>query len=405
MVRRTQRTRGGIPRRAFLAAGVAFAGGAAIASPPGQGAVSVLGWWLGNSTAPTFRINVPAESVRGDAVVTVDVDPVPSWSFVEAQVDGKVIPVASSMTINTRNLTDGNHVLKVAVRDNSFRRNTRWVETRLVSDNTAPKVTVSTKEPGARQGRTGVLQVTTDEPAMCKLLLSDDRQIAFSKEGNDYLAFVGFDAFSTPGKQQFQLVARDIAGNESTTTVPYDLVKFEYPLETLVVAADLVKLIVDGAYDNEEKKLNEMSQSSVDTRIFEGQFEAPARGVISSTYGLNRTYNADRGTLVGKSRHLGLDFDVPVGAPINAPAKGRVMHAGPLQVRGNAVMLDHGIGITSVYAHLSRIDVKVGDLLNKGQQIGLAGQTGLVTGPHLHWEVRLGGNAVDPAEWLQRKFV
>ena len=89
---------------------------------------------------------------------------------------------------------------------------------------------------------------------------------------------------------------------------------------------------------------------------------------------------------------------------ILAPAAGTVVFAGPMTVRGNATMMDHGWGVYTGYLHQSEILVKVGDKVTPGQVIGLVGGTGRVTGPHLHWEVWVGGVQVDPLEWLETVF-
>jgi murein DD-endopeptidase MepM/ murein hydrolase activator NlpD len=92
------------------------------------------------------------------------------------------------------------------------------------------------------------------------------------------------------------------------------------------------------------------------------------------------------------------------GADAYASAPGVVVFAGPLTVRGNAIMIDHGWGVYSGYMHLSEIKVKVGDRVETGQVIGLVGGTGRVNGPHLHFEVWVGGVQVDPLDWLTQVY-
>jgi murein DD-endopeptidase MepM/ murein hydrolase activator NlpD len=102
--------------------------------------------------------------------------------------------------------------------------------------------------------------------------------------------------------------------------------------------------------------------------------------------------------------HEGIDLGGITGEPVHAAAAGVVVLAETLQVRGNAVILDHGAGVLSGYYHLDRIAVQAGQRVGQGDLLGAMGATGLVTGSHLHWELRVGGVAVDPREWTEWIF-
>jgi len=101
--------------------------------------------------------------------------------------------------------------------------------------------------------------------------------------------------------------------------------------------------------------------------------------------------------------HTGQDIAVPQGTPVRAPAAGVVLLAEPLHVRGNAVVIDHGAGVTSNYWHLSRIAVRKGQQVKRGDVIGWVGTTGLSTGAHLHWEIRVYGVPVNPVPWTRAR--
>lgn len=116
----------------------------------------------------------------------------------------------------------------------------------------------------------------------------------------------------------------------------------------------------------------------------------------TSPFGSRRTY----GNSTAVSAHAGEDFSAPPGTPVYAPAPGRVVLAEELFVRGNAVVLDHGNGVYTGYWHLLALDVAEGDLVTRGQLLGKVGSTGLSTGAHLHWELRIAGMAVDPLQWV-----
>ena len=135
-------------------------------------------------------------------------------------------------------------------------------------------------------------------------------------------------------------------------------------------------------------------------RLWTGLFALPSVGVIRSVFGALRSYNGGP----YDSFHGGVDFSGAEDRPITAPAPGIVVMAEPLTVRGNATILDHGWGVYSGYWHQSSFQVAVGDRVETGQIIGFQGATGRVTGPHLHWEIFVGGVQVDPLEWTERAF-
>jgi murein DD-endopeptidase MepM/ murein hydrolase activator NlpD len=128
---------------------------------------------------------------------------------------------------------------------------------------------------------------------------------------------------------------------------------------------------------------------------FAAGFVWPATGRISGVYGSQRILNGE-----ARAPHVGLDIAVPVGTPLRAAAAGRVLLAMDLYFTGNTVVLDHGFGVQTLYAHMSRLDVAEGARLASGQGIGLSGATGRVTGPHLHFAMNWFATAVDPASAL-----
>ncbi|MGK2913339.1 MAG: peptidoglycan DD-metalloendopeptidase family protein [Porticoccaceae bacterium] len=124
-------------------------------------------------------------------------------------------------------------------------------------------------------------------------------------------------------------------------------------------------------------------------------FAMPAQGPLSSNFGLRRVINGQ-----SRSPHSGLDIAAPAGAPVTAPAPGRVLRVGDYFFTGNTVFVDHGQGLITLYCHLSQVAVREGQQLATGDAIGKVGSTGRATGPHLHWALSLNDARVDPRLFL-----
>ena len=129
-------------------------------------------------------------------------------------------------------------------------------------------------------------------------------------------------------------------------------------------------------------------------------FIPPVPGIITSPFGKQRFING-----LPRSAHLALDFRGSVGTPIVSPLKGKVVLVGDYFYTGLTLILDHGYGLFSSYAHMSEIKVKLGDLIEQSSEIGLVGSTGRVTGPHLHWTVYFDGNKINPESLIQANYL
>jgi murein DD-endopeptidase MepM/ murein hydrolase activator NlpD len=123
--------------------------------------------------------------------------------------------------------------------------------------------------------------------------------------------------------------------------------------------------------------------------------DKPVAGPLSSKFGVRRFFNGEE-----RNPHSGLDFAVPAGTPIKSPAAGKVILTGNYFFNGNTVFVDHGQGFISMFCHMSKIDVKVGDAVPRGGVVGKVGSTGRATGPHMHWNVSLNDARVDPAIFI-----
>lgn len=148
----------------------------------------------------------------------------------------------------------------------------------------------------------------------------------------------------------------------------------------------------------EKAHVQSKMRSSHPAPLWNGSWIVPCRGSSSSAYGRKRYVN-------GKwwGQHSGADIRAPAGTPVIASNSGRVVLSEYLPtLRGNCIVIDHGCNIFSVYMHLSQRLAKAGDAVSKGEQIGKVGATGFVTGPHLHWEIRIGWEPMDPFQFVRR---
>jgi murein DD-endopeptidase MepM/ murein hydrolase activator NlpD len=152
--------------------------------------------------------------------------------------------------------------------------------------------------------------------------------------------------------------------------------------------------------DQEFDRVDAFKQLNTPQKFWNGAFLRPNQGEITTVYGVRRYYN---GKFAEDYYHRGVDYAGATGSPVVAAAAGRVALVGResqgFKIHGNVVGIDHGQGVATIYLHLSRINVKEGDMVKAGQVIGAVGATGASTGPHLHWGLYVHGQSVDPVPW------
>ncbi len=179
------------------------------------------------------------------------------------------------------------------------------------------------------------------------------------------------------------------SGAETTIRV----LKVDWPKQNISVNKKYVtppKATLDKIAADRKKTAAALKRTTPE-RYWRSPFQRPVPGVVTSAFGGRRVFNGEV-----RSYHRGVDLRAPQGTPILALAGGRVVIAEDMYYSGNVVFIDHGLGAVSSYGHMSRIDVRPGEMVNAGQQIGLSGATGRVTGPHLHLGLNILGQPVDP---------
>lgn len=220
-------------------------------------------------------------------------------------------------------------------------------------------------------------------------------QTRFQKGKDSYWALVGLDPWVKPGTYPLEINSVDLQGNRGHSSVQVNVAGVNYPAENIDLPASVggpLSVVSQAEFDQVEKLIRRFSPE----KLWEGTFQMPVAGVTSSVFGARRSYG--HGSII--SQHTGWDLAAPQGELVKAPNRARVVLATSLPNRGNTVILDHGLAVHSLYLHLSRSLVQEGEMVAKGQPIGHVGATGIATGPHLHWEMRVNGATVDPTLWL-----
>jgi len=235
-----------------------------------------------------------------------------------------------------------------------------------------------------------------DQPPKAYL---DKRRVLVMRERGEWVALAGI-ALGTRADSMLLVEVEYGDGRRESRQV--SIIPRGYPVQQLAVAPDQADLAPDQVprYQKERGHLQQVLRTFTEPAPASVALRQPVPGRRSGSFGMRRVING-----VARSPHSGLDIAADEGTPVAATAGGRVIDAGDYLFLGNTVVLDHGQGLLSLYAHLSAIDTKKGVALAPGAGIGKVGATGRATGPHLHFAVYLNATAVDPAIFLPRAGV
>jgi murein DD-endopeptidase MepM/ murein hydrolase activator NlpD len=219
------------------------------------------------------------------------------------------------------------------------------------------------------------------------------------RHGALWIAVVGVDLDAKPGEHVADVTFRYGDGRSRSVREPVTVKAQTFPTTELKVADRYVELSPeDAARAAREAQETDAIYATLTPECFWSEpFVAPVRGAKDGrNFGHRRVFNGQP-----RAPHSGADLRADVGTPVYAANRGRVVLAKDLFYSGNAVIVDHGLGLYTVYLHLSKIEVRPGTVVERGQRLGLAGATGRVTGPHLHWGVRIVDARVDPFSLLK----
>jgi murein DD-endopeptidase MepM/ murein hydrolase activator NlpD len=226
----------------------------------------------------------------------------------------------------------------------------------------------------------------------------DGKRVMTLRVPDGLFAVVGLSLDTKPGMHNLQVAAAN-NGTQVNFATAFEVKPKSYPAQHLTINPRFLQpsKADQARIERETPIIVEAREHWRDAVPASLTLQAPASGRQSSNFGLRRVLNGEE-----RASHAGLDVAVPTGTPVHPAAAGQVINTGNYFYSGNTVFVDHGQGLSTVYMHLSRIDVKVGDTVTPHAVLGAVGATGLVTGPHLHWGVLLNGTYVDPSLFMNR---
>ena len=221
------------------------------------------------------------------------------------------------------------------------------------------------------------------------------REVRFfeAPPGGVWVGLVGIDLTVEPGAYEVDVRAAVGAGASVHAAYALQVEPKEFPTRRLRVNPNFVnppQEVID-RIQREAREVADVFQQASPERLWRGGFAAPVPGKPTSSFGRRSVFNGE-----ARRPHSGTDFRAGKGVPVKAPNAATVVLTGDLYFSGKVVILDHGWGLYSYFAHLSSVDVAEGDRVTRGHVVGRVGATGRVTGPHLHWTVRLNDARVDP---------
>jgi murein DD-endopeptidase MepM/ murein hydrolase activator NlpD len=329
---------------------------------------------------------------------------------------------------------EGPAVLRVSARDASllhfFSGNETAVEKNITIDLTPPTLELIADDRYVNFGGVGVIVYKASaDTAISGVKLGDHFFPGFPgqiKDHPDYYLGMFAHAWNVPAEARPTLVATDKAGNTREMRFSYELKNVRYKKSTIPVSESFLQTKVmpllsdatarQGAVKDvfvavntrlrkeNEDRITAITSQATPSMLWKDAFAQLSNSKVEANFADHRTYTWN-GEPIDTAYHLGYDLSVTKHYPVEAANSGKVAFTGDLGIYGNAVILDHGLGLFSLYGHLSSIDVKVGDSIGKRQILGKTGETGLAVGDHLHFGIYLDGVAVLPVEWWDQKWI
>ena len=322
-------------------------------------------------------------------------------------------------------ITDGNFSFEILAVDGTTKISAQ-LRKDITLDSKPPKIAVKSRPPYVRRGGSSCVVYAVDEDVVSTGVMVGDLFFkGFKQENGEYFSFFAFPYYMSPDEFSPVLMATDSVGNLRQNTLAVKNMRRKFRNKTSKLNDAFFKKIVNEFRDkypgiedplelflkiNSElrsknrKTLLKIGRETSPRMLWEGTFLRQPRSATFSEFGDHRRYMVE-GKIVDEQDHLGMDLASLRHAEVLSSNSGEVVYAGDLGIYGLTVIIDHGLGLQSMYAHLSEIAVDKGQPVEKAEIIGRTGTTGLAFGDHLHFAMVMGGLAVTPVEWWDKSWI
>lgn len=345
--------------------------------------------------------------------------------FTPAELEKKL-----TFSLKEAKLPEGAFELEIKSYDASWagfgKGNSSTVSLPMRLDSQPPRIAVKTVPPSIRRGGSALIVYTVTEEVDKTGVQVGDYFFPGHKQANGgYASLFPFPFFMAMSNFSPEIMARDTAGNVTSSRLLVNAQNRNFKVDTLSLgdkflqfkAADVAALCPEKETTLEQyictnnkvrlendARLLELGANTASSTLWEGNFQRLPKSAVKANFGDFRTYNYN-GQKIDEQTHTGLDLASVANADIPASQAGTVIYAEPLGIYGLMVLIDHGLGLMTLYSHCSELLVAVGDTVAAGQIIGKTGTTGMAGGDHVHFSTLIGGIPVQPIEWLDPAWV
>lgn len=381
--------------------------------------------------SPTRNIVLTLDDPSGIRSVSVAVRKNNSSIVVFQKHFAEVLPKQTvTFSLKEAGIREGAFDLEIKAVDASLagfgQGNTRTQMMPMRMDTQPPRISVKSLPPNVRRGGTGVVQYTLNEDVLYSGIKVGDLFFkGYQQPDGSYLCFFAFPHTLAPAQYSPEITAEDLAGNITASRLAMRALDRPFKFDKIQITDAFLEKVSQQLYDlapnaanpleryitinrdvraGNVKFLLETGNKSHNSILWAGAFARLPRSVARAGFADQRSY-VYQGQEIDNQYHLGFDLASLMHAEIPAANNGVVVFAGDMGIYGNLLIVDHGMGLMTLYSHMSRFTVAPGDTVKKGDTIGHTGSTGMAFGDHLHFGVLVGGVEVTPLEWLDPKWI